>query len=132
MKENNRLLPPGLWSVFQPYAGNALCHWDRGRKRLGENDGHNQDPRTVGVECGDRAVEPWSVIIVEGILIFAEKALRELMDIKIFVDTDADERLLRRMRRDLLKRHRTVESVMRQYVASVNPMQLEFVEPSKR
>jgi uridine kinase len=79
-----------------------------------------------------KLVEPRSVVIVEGILIFDEKELRDLMDIKIFVDTDADERLLRRLKRDLLERHRTIESVMRQYVDTVKPMHLEFVEPSKR
>jgi uridine kinase len=73
-----------------------------------------------------------NVIIVEGILIFVEKALRKLMDIKIFVDTDADERLLRRLKRDLLERGRTIESVMHQYVSTVKPMHLDFVEPSKR
>ncbi len=79
-----------------------------------------------------KPVEPRNIIIVEGILIFAEKALRDLMDIKIFVDTDADERLLRRLRRDLVERNRSLESVMQQYVATVKPMHLEFVEPSKR
>jgi uridine kinase len=79
-----------------------------------------------------RLIESKSVIIVEGILIFVEKALRELMDIKLFVDTDADERLLRRLRRDLLERSRSIESVMKQYVSTVKPMHLEFVEPSKR
>ncbi|HEV8537625.1 MAG TPA: uridine kinase [Bacteroidota bacterium] len=78
-----------------------------------------------------RMIEPKTVIIVEGILIFDSRELRELMDIKIFVDTDADERLLRRLRRDLLERHRSIESVMRQYVDTVKPMHLEFVEPSK-
>lgn len=77
-------------------------------------------------------IDPKSVVIVEGILIFVEKQLRDLMDIKIFVDTDADERLLRRLRRDLLERGRSVESVMHQYIQSVKPMHLEFVEPSKR
>jgi uridine kinase len=76
--------------------------------------------------------EPKSIIIVEGILIFAERELRDLMDIKIFVDTDADERLLRRLRRDIIERGRSIESVMQQYVATVKPMHLEFVEPSKR
>ena len=71
------------------------------------------------------------IIIIEGILIFVEKELRDLMDIKIFVDTDADERLLRRIRRDILERGRSIESVMNQYVATVKPMHLEFVEPSK-
>ncbi len=79
-----------------------------------------------------KEIQPRSVIIVEGILIFVEKALRELMDIKLFVDTDADERLLRRLRRDLLERGRSIESVMKQYVGTVKPMHLEFVEPSKR
>ncbi|MBA4311125.1 MAG: uridine kinase [Chlorobiaceae bacterium] len=78
------------------------------------------------------SIEPTGVIIVEGILIFAEKALRKLMDIKIFVDTDADERLLRRLKRDLLERGRSIESVMEQYISTVKPMHLEFVEPSKR
>lgn len=78
------------------------------------------------------SIEPTSVIIVEGILIFLEKALRKLMDIKIFVDTDADERLLRRLKRDLLERGRSIESVMEQYISTVKPMHLEFVEPSKR
>jgi uridine kinase len=77
-------------------------------------------------------VEPRSVIIVEGILIFTERELRDLMDIKIFVDTDADERLLRRLRRDLVERGRSIESVMQQYVETVKPMHEEFVEPSKR
>ncbi len=76
-------------------------------------------------------VHPRSVIIVEGILIFVQKELRDLMDIKIFVDTDADERLLRRLRRDIMERGRTLESVMEQYMATVKPMHLEFVEPSK-
>ena len=79
-----------------------------------------------------RIIEPKTVVIVEGILIFENKELRELMDIKIFVDTDADERLLRRLRRDLLERHRTIDAVFRQYVETVKPMHLEFVEPSKR
>jgi uridine kinase len=78
------------------------------------------------------AVMPKSVVIVEGILIFVDKELRDLMDIKIFVDTDADERLLRRLRRDLLERGRSIESVMEQYTTTVKPMHLEFVEPSKR
>ncbi len=77
-------------------------------------------------------VEPRKVILVEGILIFAEKALRELMDIKVFVDTDADVRFIRRLQRDISERGRTVESVIRQYTETVRPMHLEFVEPSKR
>jgi uridine kinase len=77
-------------------------------------------------------VEPRGVVLVEGILIYAEPALRELFDIKIFVDTDADLRFIRRLRRDLAERGRTVENVIAQYLETVRPMHLEFVEPSKR
>ncbi|MCX7609097.1 MAG: uridine kinase [Anaerolineales bacterium] len=77
-------------------------------------------------------VAPRPVILVEGILIFAEKPLRELFDVKIYVDTDADIRFIRRLQRDIAERGRTVESVIRQYLATVRPMHLEFVEPSKR
>ncbi len=79
-----------------------------------------------------RTVAPARVILVEGILVFAEPALREQMDIKIFVDTDADIRLMRRIRRDLEERGRTFQSVRDQYHATVRPMHLEYVEPSKR
>lgn len=81
---------------------------------------------------GTQRLDPRRIIIVEGILIFVEKELRDLMNIKIFVDTDADERLLRRLQRDLLDRGRSIQSVMHQYVSTVKPMHLEFVEPSKR
>ncbi|GAB4503277.1 MAG: uridine kinase [Anaerolineales bacterium] len=77
-------------------------------------------------------VTPRGVIIVEGILIFVEPALRNLFDVKIFVDTDADIRLIRRIQRDISERGRTVENVIKQYQATVRPMHLEFVEPSKR
>ncbi|RME91260.1 MAG: uridine kinase [Anaerolineae bacterium] len=77
-------------------------------------------------------VAPRPVILVEGILIFVEPALRELFDIKIFVDTDADLRFIRRLQRDLTERGRTTESVIKQYLTTVRPMHLEFVEPSKR
>jgi uridine kinase len=76
-------------------------------------------------------LKPKEIIIVEGILIFVEKTLRDLMDIKIFIDTDADERLLRRLRRDIAERRRSIDSVMKQYITTVKPMHLEFVEPSK-
>jgi uridine kinase len=79
-----------------------------------------------------RTVTPARVIIVEGILVFAEAALREQMDIKIFVDTDPDIRLMRRIRRDLEQRGRTFQSIRDQYYATVRPMHLEYVEPSKR
>jgi uridine kinase len=76
--------------------------------------------------------EPRPVVLVEGILILAVATIRNLLDIKLFVDTDADVRLIRRIRRDLAERGRTVESVNDQWMATVRPMHLEFVEPSKR
>jgi uridine kinase len=77
-------------------------------------------------------VQPRRVILVEGILIFAEAELRKLFDVKIFVDTDSDLRFIRRLHRDITERGRTTESVIKQYQATVRPMHLEFVEPSKR
>ena len=86
---------------------------------------HNRSEETV-------RVVPRKVIIVEGILIFADEALRDLMDIKIFVDTDADVRLCRRIKRDVNKRGRTLESVLTQYQTTVKPMHEKYVEPSKK
>lgn len=77
-------------------------------------------------------VEPQPIILVEGILIFAEPVLRNLFDIKIFVDIDSDIRFIRRLQRDIAERGRTVESVINQYMATVRPMHLQFVEPSRR
>ena len=77
-------------------------------------------------------IEPRKVIIVEGILIFENEALRNLMDIRIFVDTDADVRLCRRIKRDVNKRGRTLESVLTQYQETVKPMHEQYVEPSKK
>ncbi len=77
-------------------------------------------------------VEPRLALIIEGILIFENKALCALMDIKIFVDTDADLRFIRRLSRDIRERGRTLESVVQQYLATVRPMHMEFIEPSKR
>src|SRR5262245_3993781 len=77
-------------------------------------------------------ITPRPVVILEGILVLMEEPLRRLMDIKLFIDTDADVRILRRLQRDLKERGRSFESVQRQYLASVRPMHLEFVEPSKR
>ena len=76
--------------------------------------------------------EPNPVIMVEGILVLAEKELRERMDVKVYVDTAADLRFIRRLRRDIQERDRSLESVIEQYRSSVRPMHLEFVEPSKR
>ena len=77
-------------------------------------------------------VQPRPIIIVEGILIFVDAAVRELMDIKIFVDTAADIRFIRRLNRDVSQRERSVESVIHQYLSTVRPMHEQFVEPSKR
>jgi len=78
------------------------------------------------------AVQPRRVILVEGILIFTEATLREMFDVKIFVDTDSDVRFIRRLERDITERKRTTESVIKQYQSTVRPMHMEFVEPSKR
>ncbi len=77
-------------------------------------------------------VVPKKVIIIEGILILENKELRDLMDIKVFVDTDADERLMRRIRRDMVERARSIESILTQYSETVKPMHEQFVEPSKK
>ena len=77
-------------------------------------------------------VRPARIILLEGILVLAEDALREIMDIKLYVDTDADERFIRRLRRDVADRGRTVDQVIDQYLKTVRPMHLQFVEASKR
>ena len=77
-------------------------------------------------------VDPEAVVIVEGILVLAEPELRDLMDLRVYVDTDADLRLMRRLRRDIVERGRTVDSVLDQYLSTVRPMHLQFVETSKR
>lgn len=77
-------------------------------------------------------IAPQPIILVEGILIFAERELRHLFDVKIFVDTDADIRFIRRLKRDIEERGRTADTVIDQYLTSVRPMHLKFVEPSKR
>lgn len=86
---------------------------------------HQREDKTV-------KVEPKKVIIVDGILIFENKELRDLMDIKIFVDTDADIRFIRRLLRDVQERGRTLDSVVTQYCTTVKPMHEQFVEPSKK
>lgn len=86
---------------------------------------HNRSDETVHVE-------PKNLIIIEGILILENKELRDLMDAKIYVDTDADERLMRRIRRDMVERARSIDSILGQYATTVKPMHEEFVEPSKR
>jgi uridine kinase len=86
---------------------------------------HTRAPETV-------RVEPRDVILVDGILLFADPRLREMFDLKIFVDTDADVRFIRRLRRDLEERGRSLQSVIDQYLRTVRPMHFEFVEPTKR
>ena len=86
---------------------------------------HNRTDDTV-------LIQPAKVLIVEGILIFQDPALREMLDIKIFVETDADERILRRALRDVEERGRTLRSVVAQYLATVKPMHEQFVEPSRK
>ncbi|MFN2144077.1 MAG: uridine kinase [Anaerolineales bacterium] len=86
---------------------------------------HSRTDETIHIKANP-------VILVEGILIFSERNLREMCEVKIFVDTDADIRLTRRIRRDITERGRTIESVLAQYEETVRPMHLEFVEPSKR
>ncbi len=86
---------------------------------------HNRSDKTV-------EVKPTRVVIVEGILIFHDKALRDLMDIKIFVDTDADVRILRRILRDVKERGRSLDSAISQYLTTVKPMHEQFVQPSRQ
>lgn len=78
------------------------------------------------------SLEPHRIVLLEGILILENQALRDLMDIKVFIEADADVRLIRRVRRDIVERARTMESVLQQYERFVRPMHLQFVEPSKR
>ena len=103
----------------------ALRHWQEIDCPVYDFTVHNRSDETI-------RVVPRKVIIVEGILIFADEALRDLMDIKIFVDTDADVRLCRRIKRDVNKRGRTLESVLTQYQTTVKPMHEKYVEPSKK
>ena len=103
----------------------ALRHWQEIDCPVYDFTVHNRSDETI-------RVVPRKVIIVEGILIFADEALRDLMDIKIFVDTDADVRLCRRIKRDVNKRGRTLDSVLTQYQTTVKPMHEKYVEPSKK
>jgi len=86
---------------------------------------HSRRPET-------QRVEPADVIVIDGILLFVDERVRELCDVKVFVDADADVRLMRRIRRDMRVRGRSLEEVLDQYVTTVQPMHLQFVEPSKR
>lgn len=103
----------------------ALCRWQGIDIPIYDFATHSRTERTI-------RMEPAPIILVEGILIFAEKELREMMDMRIFVDTDADIRLIRRLSRDVEERGRSLDSIISQYLHTVHPMHLEFVEPSKR
>ena len=102
-----------------------LLHRQAIEKPVYDYTDHNRTSDTIHVE-------PTDVIIMEGILILAEKELRELMDIKIFVDTDDDIRVLRRIKRDTVERGRSLDDIINQYQSTVKPMYHEFVEPTKR
>lgn len=108
-----------LEQLDQLLAGQSIC------SPLYDYSNHNRSDQQV-------SIEPRPIIVVEGILIFAEKAIASRCDIKVFVDTDADVRILRRIRRDVLERQRSLESVEQQYLATVKPMHELYVEPSKR
>jgi len=103
----------------------ALRNWETVQIPIYDFTHHSRTAQT-------RSIEPQPVILVEGILIFAEPDLLKMFDVKIFVDTPPDIRFIRRLQRDILERGRSVESVIHQYQTTVRPMHLEFVEPSKR
>lgn len=102
-----------------------LINWEPIEKPIYDFENHNRKKETI-------LVEPKDIIILEGILILYDEELRNLMDIKIFVDTDADVRVIRRINRDINYRGRTLESVINQYMNTVRPAHLQFVEPTKR
>lgn len=103
----------------------ALCNGQAVEVPIYDFTRHNRKDKS-------HLVQPQPVVLVEGILIFSDKQLRDRMDIKIYVDADADMRFIRRIQRDIRDRGRSVESVIEQYLRTVRPMHLEFVEPSKR
>jgi uridine kinase len=102
-----------------------LINWEPIEKPIYDFENHNRKKETI-------LVEPKDIIILEGILILYDEELRNLMDIKIFVDTDADVRVIRRINRDINYRGRTLESVINQYMNTVRPAHLQFIEPTKR
>jgi uridine kinase len=117
--------PSALETGFMVEQLDALRRWESIEKPVYDFKDHTRKPETL-------RVEPRPVIIVEGILVLAERALVERMDIKIFVDAADDVRLLRRIQRDLHERGRFIDSILDQYRRTVRPMHIEFVEPSKR
>lgn len=102
-----------------------LCRWEPIEKPVYDYERHTRSDKTI--YC-----EPKEVIILEGILVLEDERLRNMMDIKVFVDTDSDLRIIRRIMRDIKERGRTIESVIDQYINVVRPMHLQFVEPAKR
>lgn len=117
--------PAAFDTALMAYQLECLRHGEAVECPVYDYTVHNRSGETV-------RIEPRRVILVEGILIFESEALRNLMDIKIFVDTDADIRICRRIRRDVRKRGRTLESVVEQYQTTVKPMHEKYVEPSKK
>lgn len=103
----------------------SLINGEKIEKPIYDFTAHNRSKDTV-------TVEPKDIIIVEGILILEDEGIRDLLDIKVFVDTDADVRIIRRLLRDIEERGRTVQSVVDQYLSVVRPMHFQFTEPSKR
>lgn len=103
----------------------ALTRGERVEMPIYEFASHSRSTRS-------RPIEPADVIVIDGILLLSDPSIRDLCDVKVFVDADADIRLIRRIRRDTASRGRTLESVLEQYLTTVQPMHLQFVEPSKR
>lgn len=103
----------------------SLCQYESIEKPIYNFAKHNREKETI-------TVEPRDIIILEGIMILEDKSLRDLMDIKIFVDTDADVRIIRRITRDITERGRTLESVIDQYLTTVKPAHDQFIEPNKK
>jgi uridine kinase len=103
----------------------ALSRGERVEMPVYEFASHSRSTRTL-------SIAPADVVVIDGILLLSDQAVRDLCDVKVFVDADADIRLIRRIRRDTAVRGRTLESVLEQYLTTVQPMHLQFVEPSKR
>ena len=117
--------PDSLESELMAEHIQKLKNWEAVDVPVYDFTTHHRTDRT-------QRINPQRVILVEGILIFADPVLRSMFDVKIFVDTDADIRFIRRLQRDIAERGRTTETVINQYLSTVRPMHLEFVEPSKR
>jgi len=128
------------------YAERAALNYDHpdsfDTEKMVEDVGRLKQGEEIDIPCYDFAIYnqtgqtihviPKPVVLVEGILVLENKQLRDLMDLKVYVDTDADERLMRRLRRDISNRGRTMDSVLAQYTSTVKPMHEQFVEPSKK